>query len=423
MPGPSAPLLHIRPKATDSTLEFWWSPPVSDGGSPIQIYILTDGTNTITTSETYYKYTGLTNKTPYSFSVAASNLTEVGEYASFRTVEPGLRADPPQFLQGTSLTSTTALLTWINPNFDGNTPNIYRNVIKAYSVDSNYNINNPSTILFQQFYGIEDGNAFSTIVSVPSSINGHVLSIQGVNDPGFALQTFTNPVCPTPFYPTDIPGCYLWCDAKALNLQNNDSITTWNSSGGLGQALTGSATYKTNIIGSNPVVQFNTSEAMSNATGIGVPLFPYNLFTISRQTGGTNARVFLDIGQNTLYGYWNSNKNVWYTEGWLNETGASSDTNWDLYTFSKTNDGTCTMNRFGSTIITGVTNTYGINGFAINDGVYGNEKSDSQIGEIILFSTAMSVSSIQKVEGYLAWKWGFQSNLPSTHPYKNVKPY
>ena len=422
MPGPSVPLIHIRPKATDATLEFWWLPPVSNGGSPVQTYILTDGTNTISTPTTYYKYSGLTNKIPYSFSVAASNLTDIGDYASFRIVEPGLRAVPPIFIQGTSLTSTTALLTWTNPSFDGNTPNIYRNVIKAYSIDSNYNISNPSTILFKQFYGTEDSQSFSTIISLPSSINGHVLSIQGVNDPGFALQTYTGPVCPSPFYPTDIPGCFLWCDAKSLNLQNDDSITTWNSSGGLPEALSGTATFKTNVIGSNPVVQVSISESLSNATGVGVPLYPYNLFTISRQTGGTNGRIFQDINQNTLYGYWQGQKNVWYTEGWIVESGISSDTNWDLYTFSKTNDGVCTMNQFGSTIVTGFPNATPLDGLAINDGVYGGEKSDAQIGEIVLFSTAMSLSSIQKVEGYLAWKWGFESNLPSTHPYKNFKP-
>jgi hypothetical protein len=51
------------------------------------------------------------------------------------------------------------------------------------------------------------------------------------------------------------------------------------------------------------------------------------------------------------------------------------------------------------------------------------------IGEIIFFKPALSTTSRQQVEGYLAWKWGIQSNLPSTHPvasnqsailYKNI---
>ena len=32
------------------------------------------------------------------------------------------------------------------------------------------------------------------------------------------------------------------------------------------------------------------------------------------------------------------------------------------------------------------------------------------------------ISEIEKAEGYLAWKWGLVSNLPSGHPYKNSRP-
>jgi hypothetical protein len=39
------------------------------------------------------------------------------------------------------------------------------------------------------------------------------------------------------------------------------------------------------------------------------------------------------------------------------------------------------------------------------------------IFECIVYDTALSLSDYQKVEGYLAWKWGFQRNLASGHPY------
>jgi hypothetical protein len=45
-----------------------------------------------------------------------------------------------------------------------------------------------------------------------------------------------------------------------------------------------------------------------------------------------------------------------------------------------------------------------------------------RIGEIILYSTALSSQQRQQVEGYLAWKWGLQANLPPTHLYKNYPP-
>jgi hypothetical protein len=44
------------------------------------------------------------------------------------------------------------------------------------------------------------------------------------------------------------------------------------------------------------------------------------------------------------------------------------------------------------------------------------------IAEIIIINSAVTVSTRQTIEGYLAWKWGLQSNLPADHPYKNSQP-
>jgi len=44
------------------------------------------------------------------------------------------------------------------------------------------------------------------------------------------------------------------------------------------------------------------------------------------------------------------------------------------------------------------------------------------IGEILLYQTAHTTSDRQKLEGYLAWKWGLQGNLPAGHPYKSAAP-
>jgi len=32
------------------------------------------------------------------------------------------------------------------------------------------------------------------------------------------------------------------------------------------------------------------------------------------------------------------------------------------------------------------------------------------------------ISNVEKAEGYIAWKWGLQGNLPVSHPYKNAAP-
>jgi hypothetical protein len=45
------------------------------------------------------------------------------------------------------------------------------------------------------------------------------------------------------------------------------------------------------------------------------------------------------------------------------------------------------------------------------------------VGEILFYNSTLSTQNFQLVEGYLAWKWGLQSSLPSTHPYKNTPVY
>jgi hypothetical protein len=44
------------------------------------------------------------------------------------------------------------------------------------------------------------------------------------------------------------------------------------------------------------------------------------------------------------------------------------------------------------------------------------------IGEVILFNRPLPTNQRQQVEGYLAWKWGLEANLPSTHPFKLFPP-
>jgi hypothetical protein len=51
-----------------------------------------------------------------------------------------------------------------------------------------------------------------------------------------------------------------------------------------------------------------------------------------------------------------------------------------------------------------------------------NEKMNGTISEIIFFNINHSESERQKIEGYLAWKWGLQGNLTVTHPFRNAPP-
>ena len=45
-----------------------------------------------------------------------------------------------------------------------------------------------------------------------------------------------------------------------------------------------------------------------------------------------------------------------------------------------------------------------------------------EIAEIIVYAGALTTAERQKIEGYIAHRYGVQSNLPATHPYRNFAP-
>jgi hypothetical protein len=47
---------------------------------------------------------------------------------------------------------------------------------------------------------------------------------------------------------------------------------------------------------------------------------------------------------------------------------------------------------------------------------------NGRICEVVLVQGSVSLSDIEKAEGYLAWKWELTDNLPSSHPYKFREP-
>ena len=44
------------------------------------------------------------------------------------------------------------------------------------------------------------------------------------------------------------------------------------------------------------------------------------------------------------------------------------------------------------------------------------------IGEFIQYNATLSTTQIEKIEGYLSWKWGINNQLPAIHPFHNSSP-
>ncbi len=77
----------------------------------------------------------------------------------------------------------------------------------------------------------------------------------------------------------------------------------------------------------------------------------------------------------------------------------------------------------GNIISQGATSSIAWQTWAFNRaGKRSNDRSDLVVWEILIFNQALSEQDRQKVEGYLAHKWGMTGSLASSHPYKNTPP-
>jgi hypothetical protein len=86
--------------------------------------------------------------------------------------------------------------------------------------------------------------------------------------------------------------------------------------------------------------------------------------------------------------------------------------------------GTKTSFIDGAQVATG---SYAIKGPAATSATIGSQPGGTAplagtMAEVVITNTALSTAARQRLEGYLAWKWGLVANLPANHPYKINPP-
>jgi hypothetical protein len=232
------------------------------------------------------------------------------------------------------------------------------------------------------------------------------------------------------FDPRDVPGCQLWLDGadSSTFTLSGSNITTWNDKSGMGrnavQYNTGFATY-------------DSAQQRVVITTTGQLAAPVAAGTFS--AGVSCFVVFQKYGANTTYDTIVTRTNGAYPAPfdlyYINETttsrlvGNGSSTNYTgfndsssiprlttttLYYFnvpgnvswSESTNGT-TPSSVPSSVTVG-TPVYGDTGTQIYIGTRGDKITTANvyIYEIVFYSGSLTTSQRQQVEGYLAWKWG-----------------
>lgn len=91
----------------------------------------------------------------------------------------------------------------------------------------------------------------------------------------------------------------------------------------------------------------------------------------------------------------------------------------DYIVLLKLNSATSEIRINGSSEKTGNIGTNTLDTFTIGGNALGSQNIDGYIAELVTFLDPNG----EEIEGYLAHKWGLESKLPSSHPYKKVAPF
>lgn len=441
---PGKPIIRNAPRASPNTLEYYWFPPTNTGGNAIEGYQLSLDpggiTCNISASELsplygYYKVTGLTNATTYFTTIAASTINGYGPTANFRAFQPG---SPPLFPPSTTSITlsgvSNALISWTPPSTLPDAT-IFWYVIKSRSSDPadpvlKYTANGQT----QSNYFIKGLNSNST----------YTFTINAVNCPGYSPAASTIPITyGIPISPLYFSGNFLWMDASdpSTVTTSGTTVTQWrdkspfyyatNTVGGTTSVLAGGLN-DLNVLGFSssylfaPIAPIWNGERMT-ALIVGT-LCNVNTSPRFLAAGRCNVNDTLDSSVAALF--------------YRNTSGTNITTFRNNITFQSALSAYETP-FLGSAVLTtgqiqqalnganpGTSNGTNSSLFNVNMIAFGGDTNTAntanrlsgRIGEIVMFNIDLDPFTRQKMEGYLAWKWGIQSLLPTSHPFYINKP-
>ena len=242
------------------------------------------------------------------------------------------------------------------------------------------------------------------------------------------------------YTPNLVPGLALWldaADASTFTLSGaNNSVSAWRDKSGNGRhsvSTTGTVQLQAGSFNAKPSVYFNYgtlgsaanvfSGIASNATvsAFMVARHPFNAAqTVPRFLLVGNTRVIMageGAGLNvmrTITGAWEPSAAV---------AVGTTNTPYMIYARQAPTLNTITVNATSTGQESNPARYSGYNGswlMGIPNST--NAELNANIAEVVLYVGDISTLQRQKIEGYLAHKWGLAANLPSAHPYKSEAP-
>ena len=230
--------------------------------------------------------------------------------------------------------------------------------------------------------------------------------------------------------PIQLSGCTLWLDAFDTSsiIQSGGKVSQWNDKSGNSYHATQTTGANQPTYIKSTVKCLSASQHWMNLSQTYGNLFlnnkPFHVFIvalgsgsgfITGQVGNTSQNLFLG------YGFMDTYQSPWYLQG----SPPVADTLNSINQFEYTGTGAALyQNGQSYASKSGTLPLVSFSGPQIGRRYSGGAVAyhDHTFSEIISFHRNLSIQERQQVEGYLAWKWGLQRSLSSTHPYANFPP-
>ena len=246
----------------------------------------------------------------------------------------------------------------------------------------------------------------------------------------------------SPFY---INNLFLWLDAAdstTLTINGTINATQWRDKSsnryiGTGFGTNSGPSYVTNYLNGLPSLLFNgTNQYFNFGTEVNFGTTDFSVFTVinflangvykwffsKNQSSAPTIQFNLTNGNvlNGIYGYGTGGVGSFGIAG-----GYTPTTGTYLLSFSNGRTSSSTLHVNGTLQVTNSS----ASALTLDNGspFYvargdGGGYWDSYISEILIYKSTLTPIQRQQIEGYLAWKWSLQANLPASHPFYNAPP-
>jgi len=286
------------------------------------------------------------------------------------------------------------------------------------------------------------------VTTSPLTISGltngivYTIYIKAINAIGSSAPSAAVTASPIPssFNPTSIGNLMAWLDGQNSSkvIRTTGIVTEWDDSSPLTNDFTASGVIlyeQPSPLNNRPALNFtipNSTSIYKDAFNISPGNNELTLFMVVSQTGqGTgNSELFFtknDYRYFDLFNNTNPSQNGLLSINARNAT--QRNTGVDIITtppsivlISVTLSTAVTVYVNGTiTSVNGIT-TSGFTLDATLDWAISGGGFQGYVGEVITYKALFSTIDREKVEGYLAWKWGLQSQLSSSNPWKTTPP-